>query len=305
MKHPLDGTTRTKGENLLDSSSPECEHWPYGVFTLMNVFEIKPYNRAYGEFTNWSRHFQNNRDTEGVVHAKTILDLAESLERLQQQCQIFGLDAVVSLLSFSRFEMKSPGSAYFGKLTHNDIEIRLSRIDFMFRDQAEKQVFFRLSSEESEKFANDELFGPEVAEAFPSDESLYEIREAGSCFALGRYTASVFHLMRVLEKGLKALADDLQVAFSIPFEYENWQNIIEQIEAKIRELEKQAKGQKKTDALKTYSEIARQFRYFKDAWRNGVAHSREVYDEHGAASIFAHVKEFMQDISKHGLKETV
>jgi hypothetical protein len=109
--------------------------------------------------------------------------------------------------------------------------------------------------------------------------------------------------MRVLEKGLKALADNLSVSFAIPFEYLNWQNIIEQIEAKIKELEKLKPGQEKTDKLKAYSEVARQFRYFKDAWRNHVAHSREIYDQQQALSILRHTREFMSDLVKLGLSE--
>jgi hypothetical protein len=109
--------------------------------------------------------------------------------------------------------------------------------------------------------------------------------------------------MRVLEKGLKALATNLGVSFSIPFDYQNWQNVIEQIEKEIGKLGTLPPGQPKTDKLRSYSEIAKQFHYFKDAWRNGVAHSRETYSPEQALSVFRHVKEFMQDIVKLGLKE--
>jgi len=40
------------------------------------------------------------------------------------------------------------------------------------------------------------LFGDDVNKNFASTE--YDIKEAGKCFALGRWTASVFHLMRGL-----------------------------------------------------------------------------------------------------------
>jgi hypothetical protein len=53
--------------------------------------------------------------------------------------------------------------------------------------------------------------------------------------------------------------------------------VIDRIEAKIREREKALKrGQEKDATLKFYSQAAVQFRYFKDAWRNHVAHLREV-----------------------------
>ncbi|MFZ1980558.1 MAG: hypothetical protein WAU61_04570, partial [Smithella sp.] len=48
------------------------------------------------------------------------------------------------------------------------------------------------------------LFGDFVNAKFPS--ASFDIIEAGNCFATARYTACVFHLMRVLEIGLSTLA---------------------------------------------------------------------------------------------------
>jgi hypothetical protein len=66
-----------------------------------------------------------------------------------------------------------------------------------------------------------------------------------------RNTACVFHCMRVAEKGLIALAKALNVPFKIPFEYENWHNIIEPIEKEIRAQEQNLpKGPLKAETLK-------------------------------------------------------
>ena len=51
------------------------------------------------------------------------------------------------------------------------------------------------------------LFGPDVFNNFSSAND--DIDEAGKCLALGRGTACVMHLMRVLEVGLAALASAL------------------------------------------------------------------------------------------------
>jgi hypothetical protein len=51
------------------------------------------------------------------------------------------------------------------------------------------------------------LFGDEVFNKFPSANN--DIFEAGTCLALERGTATVMHLMRVVEVGLKALASTL------------------------------------------------------------------------------------------------
>ena len=142
--------------------------------------------------------------------------------------------------------------------TFSEVSHRLDAIKFLFQSQADKHKFFRLTIEESKHVGHAMLFGKGVSDAFPSESSRFEIEESGNCFALGRYTACVFHLMRALEKGLKALADDLEVDFppQMPIEYEVWQTIIERIEKKIDELQKQPKGKHKTETLGVYSELA-------------------------------------------------
>jgi len=226
-------------------------------------------------------------------------EVVPTLKELADECNLLGIDSCSDLIYFTCMQCENKAFS----LTVGRLAEKLAAIDYVFKSQCNKQTFFRLSREESSMFSSAEPFGPKVAKAFPSTESVYEISEATKAYVLSRYTASVFHLMRVLEKGLKALADKLAVPFSIPFEYQNWQNIIEQIESRIKDLEKQKAGQQKTEELKSYSEIAKQFRYFKDAWRNHVAHSRETYGPEQAMSIRRHVSEFMQDIVKLGLSE--
>ena len=93
------------------------------------------------------------------------------------------------------------------------------------------------------------------------------------------------------------MARELNINFPAPLEFENWNTIIEKIESEIRKLNNLPKGQQKSDELQFYSEAAKEFRYFKDAWRNHVSHSREKYDERQAKRIIEHVRDFMQHIA--------
>jgi hypothetical protein len=139
-------------------------------------------------------------------------------------------------------------------------------------------------------------YGEPVTARFP--EAARDFRDACQCFALSQWTATVFHAMRVLEHGLHDLARRLGVVFASGVELENWKNIIDQIEKKIREKEDLPKGQQKSEDLQFYSEAASQFRYFKNAWRNHVSHSRTDYDEQGATDVLNHVKYFMGALAK-------
>ena len=137
-------------------------------------------------------------------------------------------------------------------------------------------------------------FGKEVETRFQGVAS--DIAAASRCFALDEWTACVFHLMRVLEIGLRWLAADVGLPHSA-VENENWKNVIDQIESAIRKLEALPKSQAKIDRVKFLSGTATQFRYFKDAWRNHVAHAHEHYDEREATMVWTHVRSFMEALA--------
>jgi hypothetical protein len=125
-----------------------------------------------------------------------------------------------------------------------------------------------------------------------------DMRCACQCFGLGQWTASVFHSMRVLERGLRAMTVALGGEhFAVSTDLENWRNIIDQIDKRIRAMETEPKSEQKSQRLEFCSQLAIQFRYFKDAWRNHVSHSRAHYDEDEARRVLIHVQDFMSHLS--------
>jgi hypothetical protein len=137
---------------------------------------------------------------------------------------------------------------------------------------------------------------PTSPTAFPSAK--FDIEEACKCYAMDRYTACVFHSMAVLQVGLYALAHDLGVLLKYPVELAEWQEVISAIEAKIEPLRQLPRSHPNRDELLTfYSGCAAQFRYFKDAWRNHIAHMREKYTKTSAHSILMQVRDFMEMLS--------
>jgi HEPN domain-containing protein len=131
-----------------------------------------------------------------------------------------------------------------------------------------------------------------------------ELRQAGQCFAVGLNTAAVFHAMRAVEIGMRALANKLNVSFPFPTQLAEWANLIDNIEAKIREMKQRPKGSEKDEDLRFYSEAGMQFRYFKDGWRVRVAHTRETYDEGQAKTAIDHAVSFFETLAPR-LKEPV
>lgn len=143
------------------------------------------------------------------------------------------------------------------------------------------------------------LFGMNVANVFPSATS--DIAAASRCLALDEWTACVFHLMRVLEIGLHEMAKTVGLS-ETEIGFENWKIIIDQIEKKTKEFDELTpKSATKSKTLQFYSELATNFRLFKDAWRNHVSHSRTNYDERDAIIIYNNVQAFMQTLAKYEL----
>lgn len=144
------------------------------------------------------------------------------------------------------------------------------------------------------------IFGPDVERAFP--DAKRDLSAAGRCFAVDEWTACVTHLMRALEYALRWLAKRAGLK---PDEYEgeNWKNVIDRIEKKIRELEQLPKSPAKSENVQFLSEAATQFHWFKDAWRNQAAHAHVFYDDRDGIQIFLHLSDFFRHLATEAVKD--
>jgi hypothetical protein len=156
----------------------------------------------------------------------------------------------------------------------------------------EWQLIYRYPTEKNQILTNWKKDWAPVLKNFPTAEA--DIVAGVDLWALSHSTASVFHFMRVLEHGLRALAKDVGKSFDV----QNWQNVIDEIEAEIREIGKKLpRGTEKNERLQFLSSAAKEFVYFKDGWRNYVSHGRGLYDGYQARSVMEHVKSFMTTLS--------
>lgn len=139
------------------------------------------------------------------------------------------------------------------------------------------------------------IFGERVADRFPS--ATFDIHNGGICLATSLCTAAVFHLMRILEIGLTAMGQQ----FGVSFAHTNWAPAIEQIESKVRDMNKDPIWKAQPDCKEQqefYAQAASHFAILKDAWRNHTMHARGKYTEDEAERIFENVKGFMQKLAE-------
>lgn len=186
---------------------------------------------------------------------------------------------------------------------YDAVRLWANELSRVVKSELKQRVFLCLSPKEAGYYASaigegEPCFGQKVLDNFPGAE--YDVNEAALCLALERSTACVLHLMRVLEIGLSALATH----FGVDANHRNWENIIAEIEKEIRSISSNAT--KPPDWKKEeqhYSDVAKEFRYLKNAWRNHVVHVRNKYTPTEAETVFAHVREFIQHLAQGGLKE--
>jgi hypothetical protein len=207
-----------------------------------------------------------------------------------EECNKIDLNSTIDMISHIESKIRMKSYTYAGLVNH------LDTLGLLFSKELQKIICFRIDNKKDEYFQKYGLFGPEVDSAFES--CVGEIQAAGTCYALEQNEACVFHLMRVLERSLGVLASK----FNVSFQHDNWHNVIEQLEAKIRKMDSTF-GPDWKDKQKFYARAANEFMFFKDAWRNHVMHVRDVFDEGKARSVFDSVRGFMQALTEGGLKE--
>lgn len=147
-----------------------------------------------------------------------------------------------------------------------------------------------------EYFDTDMISSFQVRDRFP--QASYEIRNAGTCYAMGLPTASVFHAMRACELGVQLLGTSLGVTFSYPIELAEWGKIIGEIEEKIQAFKGGQRSKERDENLRFYSEAAAQFRHFNNGWRVRNAHARVTYEDEQAKKVLDHVRDFFETLSE-------
>jgi hypothetical protein len=177
-------------------------------------------------------------------------------------------------------------------VTWGELARAAEAIDNRLVDELKAIQFFVLDPDRAKYFESPTpLLGQAVEEKLPSSIRL-EIEDAGRCLALGLGTAAVFHLMRILEFGLKELAKMLDIAYA-----PGWEPYIDQIKARIKTRDQQEGVGWKIDKA-FLSRLLGDFQVYKEAWRNPTMHG-ERYSIADAENALRAVRSFLQRLAPH------
>jgi hypothetical protein len=191
----------------------------------------------------------------------------------------------------------------------SSLQTELRNIGEAILVESAKFKFLRVSRDRANYVDNHlALFGPSVVAAFPS--AVPDMREAGNCLAAECNTAAVFHLMRTVEWGLRALCADVglirlksktkggKIKYT-PISYTDWEHMLSQLQARIDvKLNRIKRGKLKQDAQEFYYPALQDIRGIRDAWRNHVMHTRAEYNHQDADAILRHVERLLTTLAK-------
>lgn len=164
----------------------------------------------------------------------------------------------------------------------------------LMESEMRKQLFFTVSIEDSKLYEQDRLFGDAVYKKFENGRP--DIKAAGTALACGLGTASVFHLMRVVEHGLRALARDRRVKLPKKevLDLATWDAIIKKLEDAEIAIQNYPKTLAREAQFEFYHGAMMEFKRFKNKFRNRIAHTRKDYDPDDARGALMHVSAFMK-----------
>jgi hypothetical protein len=268
-------------QNVLPARLPPWSENPYGLVSLWLMLQLYA-NTIVGSSANLAKLWLGLR-LGGTLDERGVDDLATALGDMKRECGKHGFHS--SLNQIERIEEHINRRNLSGE--------ELGQLVLRIHEDLQAELFLHVPKDRISYYkAKDPLFGVEVANRFPSVS--FDVAEAGKCYALHRSTACVFHLMRVLEIGLAALA----ARFGVPADHTNWQNIIERTEKAIRGMASDPhRPSDWKDQQEFYSQAASHFMIFKDAWRNYTAHARGKFTEEEAGILMLNIRSFMEKLA--------
>ena len=170
--------------------------------------------------------------------------------------------------------------------TFGEVRDSVKHIERTIIYEVEDKLFMFLPPDRAGYYDQKELFGTAVNAKFPTIQ--FDVVEAGNCYASGRGTAAVFHLMRIMETGVQEFGKKLSVALVTE---KNWQNILDEINKAIKKLPP------KDPSTVAMSQASANLYAVKLAWRNEVMHPKDTYTLEEADNLIRQVKIFMEQLA--------
>jgi hypothetical protein len=201
---------------------------------------------------------------------------------LRKECLILKLDATLAQLK------RVENTVQHG----NSMEAMVTAIMEVYTrmmDELDARYLYGVDSSKT-AYIESNQFSSSVGERFP--DAMPDMDEAARCFAFDRPTACIFHLMRVTEVGINAIADLLGITDHNP----TWEPIIRKIDAELKADYKDRKFKGNQDFL---ANASTHLHAVKVAWRNKTMHVEKINTMEHAKEIYDSTCGFMRYLAEN------
>jgi hypothetical protein len=230
-----------------------------------------------------------------LIKLATVGDTFRNVEWATTTLARLSSDEMKSRLAEALKCLRTEGAAY------STVAYELDHVMRQLEDRVRVESLFRYETSKANLLrAIPQQWKQTLASFYLTDDLYTDIRAGVDCFALGHFTASIFHMMRVAEVGLRALGKERGVVLpkDKPVEYGTWQEILREIDAKIKEVGRaMAPGPAKDLALAFYNNALISLNALKDIFRNQTMHVRYQFNQQEAAKAMTLTNEFMEKLS--------
>jgi hypothetical protein len=262
---------------------------PYQIVSMLAMlqFQASHFIRLFGTLSKIESVTRKLAEESGKEQFQpesfTETGIATFLNTLEKECEALDLDMPIKQINRIRESVQYNCSL-------SDFQSNLEGLRDRITDQLEGRLFMFIPSEKAAYWYGKMLLDSDAI-AKIADAS-YDLYESGKCFAAGRYTATVFHLMRALEYGVSKFADQLQVNVN---PRDTWGMILGNVDNAIGALPEN------TDSEREYRRVRRavsaSLHAVKDAWRDATMHPRATYTEEDARDILAASTSFLRQLT--------
>jgi hypothetical protein len=241
-------------------------------------------------FTNsLSSESSFKKQIKDIIDNNTVIEGTDIAVRVSDYASLFELNALLDRAD------RTKSYIYIG-MQYSEYYHLIKILRETIEDEFRRVYFHQYDAKKVGCLLDVHIDWPIVMTKFPSATN--DILSAVDCYAIDQNTACVFHLMRVAERGLRALANERKIPWpKHPVEWATWQDILMEIEKSTKPIGAWPRGPKKDAALAFYSGAIGQLHAFKELYRNAVMHVRADYDEHDAARAINQVCDFMTGLS--------
>ncbi len=277
-----------------------CAH---GVVSLYEVLRFMAENfwKASQIITEWGLN-------AGVgIPPRKALETKETLTNLQRNIGSLGL--VVSarethklniemsraVIDIQRLPKEKQRSEF--KKVSTELRSRFDNLSSVIHSELESRVLYAVQVEK-EKYCDPHwLQDTPIFTSFP--DAFREFQCAGRCYAYDECTAAVFHLMRVIDSGLRLVYESLGQTYDA----RNWDGIAKKIEKEMEnKYQDKSEDWKKSEPF--YSGVLTDIRSIGRAHRNPALHDIErKYSDPEAKYLIDVTIAFMSHLAQHGMKE--